>query len=99
MREPSGYRQQVLHPMAHLSRQQFVTFLRLFAAGYVQEDSEHGPSDNANVFPATARGDPPDFLSEDDAEVGLITTGNAPCGSERCTNSVPIRWVNTGRQM
>jgi hypothetical protein len=69
---PVAIGEQVLDAVAHLAGEQLVAFLRLLAAGDVEEDAEHGPADDALILALAARRDPADLAAEHDAEVGFV---------------------------
>lgn len=55
----------------------------------VQEDAEHDPSDYARIV-AFSRGDPPDLLSNHDAEIDLLCTYDRARSRERGPDAVAV---------
>jgi hypothetical protein len=52
--------QQVHHPVAHLTCQQLVGFLSLFALSDVKEDAEHDSIGDVCIVTLPSSGNPPD---------------------------------------
>ena len=85
--------------MAHLSSEKLITLFSLLAPGYIDEDAEHDAPDHADILALAAGGNPPNAVSDEDAEVDLIRTREgARCG-ERGSHAVPIRRMDVSGQV
>src|SRR5665213_2910476 len=85
--------------MAHLPRQQLVSFLSLLPPRYVDKDAEHYPSNHANIISQTTCGHPPHLVCDYNAEVDFI----GPRDGARCrkcrSHSVAVGRMDVSREV
>ena len=92
-------REQVLDPVAHLAGQKLIPLLGLLAPGDVEEDAEHRPTQDIEIFALSPRGDPPDLAVDHDAKVSFVGAQDCAGRSEGGPDTITIRRVNVRGQL
>jgi hypothetical protein len=93
-RQTCGNSQQVFNTVTHFAGEEFVSFFGLLPQSHIEENSEHGSTNNAHVLTLTASSDPAYLIANHYSKVSLVWTKNGSCGREGGPHTIPISWVN-----